>query len=77
MKYLLIIAICSTLDSTCITPMEEPYIYPKIYDTHAECVKYGLGESFDILYGWNIKEEMINEYGLYPKFTCEKTGSSI
>ena len=77
MKYLLIIVICSTLDGTCITPMEGPYIYPKMYNTHAQCVKHGLGDSFDILYGWNIKEDWINEYELYPRFTCEKAGPSI
>jgi len=72
MKWMLTIYLCSVLDGSCIVINEEPYIYPKIYEKHSECVKDGLGESFEMLYGWKFKQEWIDEFEIYPKFICEK-----
>jgi hypothetical protein len=74
MDYLLVIYICSAIDHKCIIPDTDPYIYPKTQSSHASCVKHGLGESFDLLYGEKyFTLDMINQMQLYPKFTCKKT----
>ena len=73
MKFFLTIFICSAIDGECIIPMNEQYTYPKVYNTHYECVRSGLSESYEILYAENFfKEDDINQYKLYPKFSCEE-----
>jgi len=73
MNYLLIVYLCSAVDGQCVIPNSDPYLYPKIQDSHSSCVKYGLGDSFDLLYGEKyFTPETINQMKLYPKFTCEK-----
>jgi hypothetical protein len=42
-----------------------------VHDTHASCVKDGLGESFEVLFNGELfKEKDINQYKFYPKFMC-------
>ena len=73
MKFYLTLFICSIIDGKCVIPTNKPYIYPKIYDTHYECVRAGLTESYEILYAEKFFDEKnINEYKLYPKFGCEE-----
>ena len=48
-------------------------MYDRFYETHAECVKKGLGESYAVLYDGKIfKLDTVNTMELYPKFMCEK-----
>ena len=71
MEYLLVVYICSALDGECVIPQHEGYYYPKTEKSHSSCVKHGLGEAFDILYGENFfTDDVINQYELYPKFSC-------
>jgi hypothetical protein len=73
MKFFLTLYICSVIDGTCIVPMQEPYQYPKILDTHYECVRAGLSESYEILFAEKFfDKEIIQQYQLYPKFACDK-----
>jgi len=73
MKFFLTVFICSVLDGKCIVPMQDPYNYPKIYDTHYECVKDGLSQSFEILFAEKFfDQKSINTVELYPKYTCQK-----
>ena len=74
MKFLLTLYICSAITGTCIVPIQDPYTYPKEFNTHYECVRAGLTESYEILYAEKFfTEESITEYELYPKFGCDKT----
>jgi hypothetical protein len=74
MKFFLTIFICSGIDGACIIPAQEPYIYPKIFDSHYECVRAGLSESYEILYAEKFFDEKgITQYKLYPKFGCDET----
>jgi len=73
MKFFLTIFICSAIDGRCIIPTNEPYMYPKIYDTHYECVRSGLSDSYEILYAEKFfDKDNINQYKLYPKFACDE-----
>ena len=73
MKFFLTVYICSVLDGQCIVPNQEPYMYPKIHDTHYECVRAGLTETYEILYAEKFfDKKVINNLELYPKFTCDK-----
>ena len=73
MKFFLTVFICSAIDNTCIIPINEPYIYPKMYNSHYECVKSGLAESYEILYAEKFfNKDNINQYKLYPRFGCDE-----
>ena len=67
MKFILTIFICSAVSSDCyINPQ-----YPKTFDSHYECVRAGLAESYEILIAdGNFTQENINNLQLYPKFVC-------
>ena len=72
-KFLLTIYICSVTTGECVQPVLEQYKINQFYDTHYECVRSGLGESFELLFNGEIFDvQSINNYGLYPKFACEK-----
>ena len=73
MKFFLTIFICSAISGECIIPNNEPYIYPKTFDSHYECVRAGLSESYEILYAEKFFDEKgITQYKLYPKFGCDE-----
>jgi len=73
MKFFLTIYICSIIEATCIVPMQKPYIYPKVYDTHYECVRSGLSDSYEIIFAEKFfDKERVNQYKLYPSFICEE-----
>jgi len=73
MKFYLTLFICSIIDGRCVIPINDPYKYPKIYDTHYECVRAGLSDSYEILYAEKFFDQNgINEYRLYPKFGCDE-----
>ena len=73
MKFFLTLYICSVITDTCVIPSQEPYIYPKEFDTHYECVRAGLTEAYEILYAEKFfTKESFAEYEFYPKFGCNK-----
>jgi hypothetical protein len=46
--------------------------YPKTFDSHYDCMRAGLSESYEILIAdGNFTEEQINKLQLYPKFICQ------
>ena len=67
MKFILTIFICSAVSSDCyINPQ-----YPKTFDSHYECMRAGLAESYEILIAdGTFTEEHIEKFKLYPKFVC-------
>jgi len=67
MKFMLTIFICSVVGNDCYTNPN----YPKMFDSHYDCIRAGLSESYEILYAeGNFKTEDINNLQLYPKFVC-------
>ena len=71
MKFLLTIYLCSVVTGECVQPILEEYNIRQIYDTHYKCVRSGLGDSFELLFnGEYFNEKAINEWKLYPKFSC-------
>ena len=73
MKFLLTIYLCAGLNGECIAPILSEYNINEYYKDHYGCVKSGLGESFELLFsGEFFDQKTINEWQLYPKFTCEK-----
>ena len=73
MKFYLTLYLCSLIQGNCVVPMQQPYMYPKIYNTHYECVRAGLSDSYEILYAEKFfTKESFAEYELYPKFGCDK-----
>ena len=75
MEFFLTIFICSAIDNKCVIPNNEGYMYPKTYNTHFECVRSGLSDSYEILFAEKFfDKDSINQYKLYPKFTCDEVG---
>ena len=73
MKFYLTLYLCSLIQGNCVVPMQQPYMYPKIYNTHYECVRAGLSDSYEILYAEKFfDKDRINEFKLYPNFMCEE-----
>ena len=71
MKFFLTLYICSVVANQCGEVDQNKYAYKQTYDTHAACVKSGLGESFEVLFGGELfKEDEINQYKFYPKYMC-------
>jgi len=77
MKFFLTIYICSVVTQQCAEVPFEKHEYNRFYDTHAECVQKGLGESYSILFDNKLfTQDVVNTMELYPKFMCEKTDNS-
>ena len=73
MKFLLTLYICSLATGECVTPKLEELGMKQFYGTHYGCVRAGLGDSFELLFDGKIfPREIVNQYELYPKFSCEK-----
>ena len=69
MKYVLVMLICSQLQGEYYPPL----ILQKEFNTKYDCLQEGYKESQVILD--NIGEEMVNDYDIIARFTCqEKTG---
>ena len=67
MKFMLTIFICSVAGGDCYTNPN----YPKTFDSHHDCIRAGLVESYEVLIAdGNFTEEQINTLQLYPKFVC-------
>ena len=68
MKFLLTVYICSVASGDCFTNNT----YPKVLDSHYDCIRQGLSDSYEVLYAeGNFTEKEINKLQLYPKFHCE------
>ena len=71
MKFLLTLYICSLVTGECVMPKLEELDIKQFYGTHYGCVRAGLGDSFELLFnGEYFNEKTINEWKLYPKFSC-------
>ena len=58
MKFLLTIMVCSVVTGECYTPPD----YPKTKDSHYQCVRDGLGETYEALIAdSNFTEEQIEK----------------
>ena len=68
MKFLLTIMVCSVVTGEGYTPPD----YPKTKDSHYQCVRDGLGETYEALIAdSNFTEEQIEKLRLYPKYICQ------
>jgi len=71
MKYLLTIYICSVITGDCIQPAMESLNLQSFYKNHYDCVRSGLGDTFEVLFnGTYFTSDIIEKYQLYPKFSC-------
>ena len=68
MKFLLTVFICSVASGDCYTNDQ----YPKTFNSHHDCIRAGLSESYEVLIAdGTFTEEQINNLQLYPKFVCD------
>jgi hypothetical protein len=71
MSWVLTIYICSLATGECIQPKLEDWGFEKNHASHYDCVRSGLGDSFELLFdGKTFKQDQIEQYELYPKFSC-------
>jgi len=63
-KFILVITVCSFLDSSCMPPMEVPIPY----NSWADCVDSALLKSQEVLKKWPRKD--IEKHRLATKFMC-------
>ena len=71
MKFFLTLYVCSVVAQQCGKVDQNKYAYTQVHDTFASCVKSGLGDSFEVLFGGDLfKEDDINQFKFYPKYTC-------
>ena len=68
MKFLLTVFVCSVASGDCYTTQD----YPKTFNSHHDCIRAGLSESYEVLIAdGTFTEEQINKLQLYPKFHCK------
>jgi len=71
MKFLLTLYICSLVTGECVMPKLEELDIKQFYGTHYGCVRAGLGDTFEVLFnGQYFTSDVIENYQLYPKFSC-------
>ena len=63
--YILTIMLCSVGQTQCFSPVP---ISEHI--THYDCVKHGMGDGYEILFGSELTKQQINDAKLYVKFSC-------
>jgi len=63
--YVLTILLCSIGQPNCIIPQVITE-----HKTHYECVKHGMGDGYEILFGSDLTKQQINDSKLYVKFSC-------
>lgn len=67
MKFTLTLYVCSLIAQQCYIPAE----YPVIKENYYECIRDGLGESFEHLFAQqNFTQAMITDNKLYASYTC-------
>jgi len=70
-KWILTLYVCSVISGDCVTPRQEHFSYQTEYGTHYGCVRAGLKDSFELMFdGKSFTASQIEEYKLYPKFSC-------
>lgn len=70
MKFTLTLFICSLISEQCYVPTD----YPKIKDNYYNCMRDGLGESYEYLFAENnFTQKMITDSKLYVSYTCVAT----
>jgi len=70
MKFTLTLYICSLVANQCYIPAD----YPIVKENYYNCVRDGLGESFEYLFSTdNFTEELITNSKIYASYTCIPT----
>jgi hypothetical protein len=70
MKFTLTLYICSLIAEQCYIPVA----YPKVKQSYYNCVRDGLGESYEYLFAENnFTEKRINDSQVYATYTCLPT----
>ena len=71
MKFFLTLYVCSVMHNNCLPVSQEMHSYQQSHNTFDSCIKDGLGQSFEVLFGGELfKEDEINQYKFYPKYMC-------
>lgn len=74
MKFTLTLYICSLISEQCYIPAA----YPKIKESYYNCVRDGLGESFEYLFAENnFTEKIITDNQVYASYTCLPTVKEV
>ncbi len=67
MKFTLTLYVCSLIAQQCYIPAQ----YPVIKENYYQCIRDGLGESFEHLFTQqNFTQKMITDNQLYSSYTC-------
>ena len=66
MKYLLILWVCSAINSSCIVP---PITTPETYGSHNECVSAGYAQGYNVFK--SIDSNVAEEQRLFVAFHCD------
>ena len=64
MKIILTMIVCSALGGKCLEPMQRM----NRYDTWADCMRAGYGDSLEIMR--QLGDAQLNSYQTYIKFVC-------
>ena len=70
MKYILVMIICSQVQSTCYPPA----VLNKEFNTSYDCLQEGYMESQKILK--DLGENVVNDMNIIVKFTCKEQRSN-
>ena len=71
MKYLLVMIICSQVQSTCYPPA----VLQKHFNTSYDCLQEGYMESQKILK--DLGKDIVNEMNIIVKFTCKEQKANV
>ena len=63
--YILTIMLCSVGQPQCVMPQVITE-----HETHYDCVKHGMGDGYEILFGSDLTKQQINDAKLYVRFSC-------
>ena len=66
MNYILILWVCSSITTTCLTP---PIYQTKTFKTHYECVKAGYVDSLKLVE--TMGESIVERKKLFVAFNCK------
>jgi hypothetical protein len=63
--YVLTIMLCAVGQPQCVMPQVITE-----HKTHYDCVKHGMGDGYEILFGSDLTKQQINNSKLYIRFSC-------
>jgi len=69
MKFILVITMCSSLQQSCMPPVQ----VKEVFNSHYECAYQGYTTSAEIIK--NLGEEQVNKDKMYLSFACKQTDS--